>query len=494
MSDQQQPIIADIEGIGEIEFPAGTSPGVIQATVRKLVAQKGQQAAPPATEVPQEERSFLTDPDRNVVAAAAHGVVGAAKGLGSTVFGLGKMVHDYTPVGRLSDAIQPGAFEKKPAFLEPSNAQQRTGYAAEQMGEFFVPIGDAAKLGKAAEVAKSGALTLAQTGSPGTAGVSAGLTAVLPGAGAASRLAGPLRESAEKTVAQALGPTKEWAKDQAAKIAPKMLDEGIHGTRAGMLEQAKKATKEVGQQLEAAYAKASAAGETVDGLVIQGHLIRAKNALTTTTRTGKKMVIPGYEGAVQKLDRLKTFVDKLGDDIPVDKAHRVRQLWDKIVAKGGLYGPKATSSAADNEAAWTFREGANAFRDLLNRPNIGVEELNAEFAFWKGMKDVLKETQKRTQAQSGGLQAGIAASSGAAAGFASGDSMGERITGAFAGAAAGRQFVKLVQSPYWRTTISGPLKNQLANALASGQKGAATGAVQRMIASLPAQARQAFAQ
>jgi hypothetical protein len=55
------------------------------------------------------------------------------------------------------------------------------------------------------------------------------------------------------------------------------------------------------------------------------------------------------------------------------------------------------------------------------------------------------------------------------------------------GGLAGGQFVKLVQSPAFRSQVSAPLKNYLADALASGSAGRVTSATQRILAALPAQ-------
>lgn len=431
--------------------------------------------------------------DRSASALAADVVTGAAKGLGSTVYGLGKVVHDYTPIGRISDAIQPGAFDSKPAELEPAGTAQKVGYGAEQLGEFFVPGGAAGRFAKAGEALKAGVVTLAQTGSPGAAGTSAALTAAIPGGGAAKKLAGSLQEGAEKSVAQALGATKEWAKADARRIAPEMLERGVKGTRAAMLDRAEGEAAKAGKALEAAYTAAAQTGQSIDGNVVRGTLQLTRDSLTTAAQSGKQMAIPGSERVIKRLDRLDAFVADLGPDIPVDQAAHIKRTLDQIVSKSGLYGQKAGANATDAAEAWATREAAGAFRGLLeNVPDVAA--LNKEYRFWAGLKNVLRETEKRTQAQSGGLQAGITAAAGGASGFASGDNLGDSVTRAFAGAAAGRQFVKLVQSPYWRTAVSGPLKAEMAKALASGSAGHATSVAKRMVAALPSEARLAFAQ
>lgn len=423
--------------------------------------------------------------------AVVDAAIGAAKGLGNTAFGLGKLVRDYTPVGRISDAILPGAFEQRPEEITPANTAQRVGYTAEQVGEFFVPGGSAAKL---AQVPKAAAITLAQTGKPLDAGVSGAITAVMPGAGTVARLSKGFREGAEKSAAQALGATKEWAKADAARLAPEMIARGVKGSRETMLDAAKSQAKTIGVAMDEVIADAASRGTIVDGKVARKAIQDAAAALTIPSAGGKAIVIEGNQAAIAKLNRLNKFVENLGDAIPIEDAQRVKTAWDKIVSKAGLYGPKATSSATDNAEAWAIREAAGSFRKLIADASPDLATLNKEFAFWGGLRNVLKETQKRTQSQGGGLVSGITGASGAAAGFASGDSLGDGLEKALVGGVAGRQVVKLVQSPWFRTSVSAPLKDALADALASGNTGKILKAVSRISSSVPSQLRTAPAQ
>lgn len=435
------------------------------------------------------------DTAKSVARGAVDVGIGAAKGLGNTAYGLGKLVHDYTPIGRISDVIQPGAFEEaaKPPELEPSNTAQRVGQGLEQVGEFFLPVGMAGKAGKVAEVAKAGALTLAQGGSPTASGVSAGLTAAVPGVSAARRAAGAIERSAQKEVAQALGATKEWAKSEAAQLAPEMIARGVKGSREAMLSQAKGRVAAVGKQLDDAYRTAAQAGKVIDGNVVAGNVQLVRDSLMHQIGPGRRVVIPGTEGVVKRLDDLADFVVSIGPDIPVDKAAHIKRTLDQIVSKAGLYGPKAGANSTDAATAWATREAAGAFRQLLNRdPTIAA--LNQEAAFWTGLKGVLKETQKRTQAQAGtGLVQAGTGGAGAVIGAMSGDSTSDRVVKGAIGGLAGRQLTKLVQSPGFRTSVSAPLKQALADALASGSSERVVSTVRRVTAAMPAQLRPSLA-
>lgn len=426
--------------------------------------------------------------------------VGALKGVANTVIGAGELVYDYLPgVSTVSDAVAGG--NAKPMFsaarrmVQPSNTMQKIGFIGEQIGEFFLPgpTGAKGKVTKTAfEAVKAGGLTQLQTADPTSSGVSAGITAVMPVAGKVTSAVAPmLRKSAEKSMAQALGATKEVMKSEAAELAPEMLARGIKGSRQALLDRATVTSKEVGKRLGALYKEAGEAGQTIPGLVVRGELELARNGLMVPNRAGVMVPVYGAEKVVKRLDKLAAWVETLGDDIPAHHASKIKTIWDQIVAKSGLYGPKAAANATDSAEAWTIREGAGSFRQLLNDVNTDIQVLNREYAFWKGMKNVLKATELRTQAQSG---RGLTATIGAATGFASGDDMTDRLASAAAGAAGGAYLVKAMQSAPFRTRVSGPFKDMMARALASGNDSEVLSAIKKIVSTLPAQARPALSQ
>ena len=398
-----------------------------------------------------------------------------------TVYGGGDLIRRATGMERVVN--------RPDVQAEMTAPESRAGSAASfvgDVGQFFLPTGVIGKGAKLAEIAKSGALTLAQTRDPLSAGVSAGLTAVIPGGGAVKRASGALSESAEKSMAQALGATKDRMKDEAANLSRPMLERGVGGSRAAMLERAKAMTASGGAQLEAAYAAAAAAGDTVSGQAIRSTVRHAADAFKVPNAAGTNVVIPGTEHIVQKLQNLDEFIGTLGDDIPVDRAVHLKRTWDDIVSTAGLFGSKATASATDNAEARAIKAASDSFRTLLNtNPTVGA--LNAEVSFWTGLKTVLKATQKRTQAQGGGLIAAGMGGSGAVAGALSGNSTSDRVQNAVLGGFAGRQLVKTIQSPAFRTRVSGPLKDKLADALASGRTGNVIAALGKITAAMPAQ-------
>lgn len=422
-------------------------------------------------------------PERTWADTAKDALGGVRAGIANTVYGGGDIIRRATGMERIIDTP-----EVKAAMTPPASTAGKVGMAAEQIGEFFLPTGLAGTAGKVAEVAKAGALTAAQTGgNPTATAASAGLTAAVPVAGAlASKASGALKESAANTMANALRATKEWAKDESAKLAPEMLKRGIGGTFRSMRTLARETAAKVGANLEDAYKAATAAGETVPGDVVRGNIQLASDALHVVGQNGKRIPLPGHEAAIGKLAELDDFISKLGPDIPVDKAAYVKRAWDQIVSSAGLYGNKATAPASEKAQAWAYREAANSFREMLNT-NPTIEALNKEAAFWIGLRNVLDATKLRKVGQTGGLIRAGGAAVGAGVGGMTGDSASERGVNAVLGGLAGQKFIELMQSPLFMSKVSAPLKNALADALASGDTGRIRGAVARITASAPAQ-------
>jgi hypothetical protein len=255
------------------------------------------------------------------------------------------------------------------------------------------------------------------------------------------------------------------------------------------LERAKAEVANVGSAIDDVISDAAARGTIVDGEVARKAIATAKKSLMIPGSSGGVIPIEGAEAAVRKLDRLDAFVAELGPAIPIEHAHKVKMAWDKIVSKAGLYGPKATSSATDNAEAWAIREAAGSFRKLLAEASPDLATLNKEYAFWGGLKKVLKETEKRTQAQRGGLTDAIRGTGGAVVGAAAGGPVGAGV-----GQLLTQQLSKVVASPAWKTTVSAPLKDKLADALASGNADYVGKVTRQILAAMPAQARVALSQ
>jgi hypothetical protein len=136
--------------------------------------------------------------------------IGAAKGIGSTVTGLGRAVQKIPGVRQAVDTLygQPGlseaAFAEADRALAPTSTAQSVGKGVEQAAEYLLP-GKAATL--PLRMAGSAGLATVQGASPTGAGLAAAGEAVLPGGRAAVRAGKALVNQAEPLVQAALKPT-----------------------------------------------------------------------------------------------------------------------------------------------------------------------------------------------------------------------------------------------------------------------------------------------
>ena len=423
-------------------------------------------------------------------------LLGGVSGLAKTVYRGGDLIRRATGMDRVIDTP-----EAQAAMTPPPTLAGRLGAGAEQMAEFFVPVAGPAtamlgapRLAKAVpaitrqlprirrglEGAAAGGLTLAQGGTPTEAAVSAGLSTLIPGSSAMRQRAGEaLTDSAERSMAQALGATKEVAKQEAADIAPEMLARGVGGTRRAMLDQATQQVDDLGRQIGQVVSNAATQGSTVPTADFIAAMQAARQ--TSQARAAFSTPIPGTEAITDTLQNLETFVAAQGAALPIDKAQALKQTWANIVSKAGLYGPSAGASPTDKASAWAYREGADSMRGLIASESPTLEKLNKEFTFWKGLQDILDATKLRTQAQGSGLTASVLAGSGAtAAGAATGS-----LAGAVAGGAVAAALTKVVQSPIFRTRVTGPLKMALADAVSSGDQGKILRAIANINAAFP---------
>lgn len=420
-------------------------------------------------------------------------VTGLGQSVAGVVKGGGELLRIIPGVDAASRAI--GEVELPASVVEPQNATQSVGKFAGDTAQFFLPTGVIGKGAKAAEIAKAAGITALQTGGdPLTTGASAAITAVIPGAATVNRVARGFDESATKNVMRALGPTKENMKATARNIAPEMIERGVKGSREEMLAQAKAMTSKVGAAKGDEVARMAEAGATVPAQQIREALIDAARPLTTLNAAGTPVVIAGGQPVIKALEKLDDFVVSMGPEIPFDKADKIKQAWQRIVAKSGLYGAKVGASATDSAKAWTFREGASALKKALDEGGSDTyTALNKEYQFWRGLKDVLTETQRRTSGQAGtGLAASGAGLTGAGVGYMTGDGGLDSLLKGAAYGLAGRQMIKLLQSPQFATKVSAPMKKRLADALASGGTATIYGAIRSIIASLPADVKKAL--
>lgn len=75
----------------------------------------------------------------------ADAAIGAVKGAGRTAVNLGRLVHQIPGVDALFGPIPSDSGVESTLGLNPTNTAQKVGLGAEQIGEFFIPAGEAEK-------------------------------------------------------------------------------------------------------------------------------------------------------------------------------------------------------------------------------------------------------------------------------------------------------------------------------------------------------------
>lgn len=427
-------------------------------------------------------------------------VKGAAGSLYNVVRGISKLplIPDLPPKPAIFDATTPG---------------QRVGQVAEQTAEFMGPAGlisRGASLLKAANYAPktltaaragmeamgAGTVAAVQGGNPATAAV---MGAAGPLVGAALPKPAALKESAEKLVVQALGPTKERFKAMARRIAPEIMKRGLGGSRESLLETAATKADEAGDLIDGALQQFGA--KQVGVAPVVSALEAAKDAFRTTQQItvqqaaargltqkarslGNGMVeidVVFEPRAVKQLDGLQRIVSDLGDTATVDQLVNVRRAWDKVVDQAGGFAHRAGGAVGvplkDQSEAWAKREATTAIRKLLATEVPELAVLNKEFAFWKSLDDVLTQTVQRTQAQGPGLRGAVVEVAGAAA--ASTNGLGQAFVLGKLAKGANAVFT----SPRWRL-IDANLKNKLADSIVTGNLQGSAAALARINAAI----------
>jgi hypothetical protein len=396
-----------------------------------------------------------------------------------TVYGGGDLLRRGLGMERIIETP-----EVQAAMTPPESTAGRLASAGGDIAQFLSPA-SVGKYKTALEMVKAGSIGAAQSGDLTTGGATAALTGVIPGVAAVRRGVSALRRGAERTMAQALDPTTRPLKAQAAQLAPQMVARGTRGSREAMLEAAEENVGVVGQKIQDLYEVAGKAGETVDGNLVRQAVREAADGYRIAVASGERLVIPGAEALVARLNALDEFIGKLGPNVNMADAGRLKSTWDDISDSAGLFG-SSLAAPTEKAAARAFKKASDSFRQLLNNKNTTLAELNREFSFNKGLMDVLTATVGRKQSQTGGLIPAMMGTAGAAGGFATGEGALDKFEKAAIWGVAGRQFLKVFTSPRWRTSVTARLKDRLARALASGENGRVVGAMQAIVKSLPA--------
>ncbi len=423
-------------------------------------------------------------PAESLVQQAGHVGAGAIRGAVSTVQTLAKPIRWVT-----------GMPPATPPPAETTTAGT-IGRGLEQVGELIVPAG---KIGKASELAaaklapylapavgrtaarlapKMAVEAVGQAGMATVQGgdprVAAALGVAAPAVGAAvEALPTKLKEQAAKQVVQALGPTKERFKAIAEKLAPKILQRGLGGSREALQQQAETTLAKVGSDLDAILQSHATQPIPIQSVVTA--LETAKDAFRTTSAAGK--VVEFEPRAIKQLTGLQQVLTDLGPTPTVAQLVGVRRAWDKVVSQAGGFEHRAGGAIGtplkDISEAWAKREATGAIRERLATDVPDLAAINQEWSFWKGLDDVLTQTLQRTQPQGMGLGRMVASGAGAAVGAVAGAEFGGATPAIGAALAVGKladMAKTAMASPQWKF-VSARLKNDLADAIVANQAG-----------------------
>jgi hypothetical protein len=415
---------------------------------------------------------------------------GAASGLASTIYQGGDLIRRMTGQERI---INKPAVRK--AMDPPNSLAGKAGKFAEQGAEFVLPMGIAAKAGKAAglglaaktalEAGTSGAVTAAQTGGDPVA------TAIGTVAGAAGPIleakAAPaakwLSESAAKQYSRVLNATKQgnkWLSKN--EVAPGLIERGVKAmTMEGLQTKIGKKLAGVGTAIGDAW-DALPAGSKVGLDDITAAMDKnAADAFTIPNAAGQATPKgPLAEAGLKHIEDLKNTLTSFAEAdpktgkmlVPVEKIRSLRQYYDRIAAKAGRYQGQAL---ADESVAEAHGMAADAIRDELAKQYPNIDVLNKEFHFWKDASKVVGDTIMRREGQAKPLGRKLFGAAGGAAGLVTGG-----VQGLMLGKVAGESLEAALTSPAWNT-VNAVWKDRLAKSLATGNRGATEFWIQKIV-------------
>lgn len=395
---------------------------------------------------------------------------GAGKSLASTPYNLAGAVNTglraVLPYGDKYIPAPPVA----PKGLEETNTAQKVGGGLEQAAEMTLAGGPlregaeafsaatkipAAAARIAAESANAGGNAILHGQQPGpSAAIGAGAATL----GEAVSAAAPVvKRAAENQYQKFLSPTKQTTKNMTDKIVPELLERRqLALSGQGLENKAAQQTETLGGKINDAVSKVPTTVKPDTATVVK-----------SLEKYKQGFIVNGVavdEAAVKNVEKLQDTITQLGPNVSYQSLNKVRHILDKGVARSGGYAGK---TIAEGTALDAQKEAANAIRRELSRQSPDIAKINGEFHFWSQVGDVIGATNQRRVGQQGGLTRVIAPIAGAAAGLALG---GLTPMGGLDAAAASTIMLatsEVIRSPAWRTT-SAVMKNELADAMASG--------------------------
>lgn len=397
---------------------------VASPSTQKTLLQQMQEAGikpanPPRTsdiKRPPQQGSFLQktgdflfkDIPTGIVKGAASTIKGAAN-LGGKIFDpIDKLIPGIDTTNA-PDKLQSVAEDKlnvpQGTLLKPSNIGQKIGFGGEQVAEFFIPGGVAAKAGKAVETAKflEAAPKVIQKAVPlltkmGTEGlVSAGQTALQEGdingksavafaTGAIAPVVSGVLSKTSKTI-----PENMWSKvlNRTAKQVEKnpnlekeIATFGIMGPKKKIAEIAKNKLQNAELQLDDLIKNTT---ETIDGKAVAPYLDEIKKSYAN---------IPGEENSVKVIQSLQDEIAARGQ-LTAPEAQNLKKDIYGLISKS--YGKGTLEVTAKTEAQ---KQMARGLKEEIEKIVPEAKTLNQKISIFS---QVRKSIEKQLMKPRGGI-------------------------------------------------------------------------------------------
>lgn len=408
------PIRVNIDGRGTMVFPDGTSPDVIEATVKREVgaAQPEPPAPAPTPERPKGRFQSAMDIHRQSAQYAKDAGIGILKSAGSTAYNLGKLAHKIPGMETIAPD-RAGAFSEQNELtdaLEPSNTAQAIGKGAGDIGQFFIPgAAQAGKLGAVSrlagkmglagrmgtEAASAAGVTAAQGGDASTAAI---------GAAATTPVAAALGRAAPR-IANTLLKPKDAAFATGANPGRGVVESGLAATSLGSL--AKKIDDEmstVGGEIGKVVGL-SPAGRTpsIDVETIMNSVLDSP---------AEDMATAGISGeAIQKLRQgVYDRITKMGASPNAVTPAQLHAIKVSIRRAARMSPSSAAPEASANEARKTL---SRRFAQEIDAAVPEVAPLNKHYSDLAEADDAVWDRLNESLAQKLGNTTGILSGSGA---------------------------------------------------------------------------------
>lgn len=358
----------------------------------------------------------------------------AAKNINPQTYELAKFAGNFIPLG----VISKGATATKAGVKELLKLGARIGgvYGAGQ-GISSVAKQDDPTLQEAVD---QGIIS-------GTTG--AALGAAIPAAIAGGSRLGEnvgtlLKQSADKSVQQALRPTTLEMKAKTERLTPQLLERPYRETIAATkksLETKSEAQREIAGEAIGAFGD-------LKGDVDPQRIVNALEDVKQSYVVGGRVINPE---AVARVEGVQEVFNQYGNSIPANQLREIYRSFGKEVAEGKGF----TQDLAQGATLNLKKIASTEMRKVLAESNPDLTVLNDQFNFWANLNDVISATNKRTAPQMDflGNLAGIAGATSAAT-----------IPGAVVKGVIMKGIFQAVRSPGWKLT-SARIKNNIGDAL-----------------------------